>query len=113
MDRVVNALTVEVTAKASGGEVTDVAPGKMYGTGAYQQFMHKVTIDVPYEEDDAVVGHTLIPYHAVDHIVVSGEKETVEVDDATCQPVDDENPIQDENGTNLEDENGNTLIYNG
>lgn len=56
-----------------------------------------------------------VPFHAVEYVVMDVEASTDTVDDDACQPVGgggaDENAILDENGTPLENENGETLLY--
>lgn len=76
-----NKHTYSVTVKTIGGDTFTAADGagSKAGYTAYQSFLHGDVIEIPGEGTA-----TYVPYHAVDHIVVTATTSAEEYTDSTC-----------------------------
>lgn len=71
--------TVTVTTIGGGSFTAADTDDAKAGYVAWQAFLHGQVIVIPGEEST-----TYVPYHAVDHIVVTTEQSTAEYTDDTC-----------------------------
>lgn len=72
-------LTVKFTTFSGFTATATDVEGKMYGTSALGQFKAEKTVLIPGDEQD-----TYIPFHAIDHAIVTKSEIDVDVTDKNC-----------------------------